>query len=201
MAAGADTPLTDVQGDTIELRIELQPQEGVKRCGVKVRRSPGGEEQTPVYYDAAAKKLVIDTGMSSSSGEGSPAAAPRMIGVEPKNVEAGPFELQPGETLVLRVYVDKSVVEAFAGDRQAVMRHAYPARSDSLGVSVFRGRRNESQEGPGLANDPVDAILRSQRTLDGAEHPWTRSVFAASSRRCAAAAWTRCCCGCLKISS
>jgi sucrose-6-phosphate hydrolase SacC (GH32 family) len=137
VAAGGDMPLADVQGDTIEVRVELQPQEGVKRCGIKVRRSPGGEEQTPVYYDAVAKKLSIDTGRSSSSREGTPAAAQRMLGVEPKNVEAGPFELQTGETLVLRVYVDKSVVEAFAGDRQAAMRHVYPDRNDSLGVSVF----------------------------------------------------------------
>ena len=82
-------------------------------------------------------KSSVDTGKSSSSGEGDPATAQRMVGTEPKNVEAGPFELQAGESLVLRVYVDKSVVEAFAGDRQAVMRHIYPSRSDSLGVSVF----------------------------------------------------------------
>ena len=37
----------------------------------------------------------------------------------------------------LRVFVDKSVVEVFANDRQAVMRRVYPSRTDSVGVSLF----------------------------------------------------------------
>ena len=59
------------------------------------------------------------------------------LGEGPKSVEAGPFELQPGEPLRLRVFVDKSVVEVFANDRQAVMRRIYPTRADSLGVVLF----------------------------------------------------------------
>jgi len=52
-------------------------------------------------------------------------------------VEAGPFELKTGETLHLRVFVDKSVVEVFANGRQAVMRRIYPSRADSVGVRLF----------------------------------------------------------------
>jgi beta-fructofuranosidase len=33
--------------------------------------------------------------------------------------------------------VDRSVVEVFANDRQAVMRRIYPTRSDSTGVRLF----------------------------------------------------------------
>jgi len=33
--------------------------------------------------------------------------------------------------------VDRSVVEVFANDRQAVMRRIYPSRADSLGVTLF----------------------------------------------------------------
>ena len=54
-----------------------------------------------------------------------------------ESVEAGPFELKPAEPLKLRVFVDKSVVEIFANDRQAVMRRIYPERKDSLGVVLF----------------------------------------------------------------
>jgi beta-fructofuranosidase len=35
------------------------------------------------------------------------------------------------------VFVDRSVVEAFANDRQAAMRRIYPTRADSVGVSLF----------------------------------------------------------------
>ena len=54
-----------------------------------------------------------------------------------KVVEAAPFALKPGEPLVLRVFVDRSVVEVFANERQAITRRIYPARPDSLGVAVF----------------------------------------------------------------
>ena len=55
----------------------------------------------------------------------------------PKKIEAGPFELGADETLKLQVFVDKSVVEVFVNDRQAVMRRIYPSRADSLGVKLF----------------------------------------------------------------
>jgi sucrose-6-phosphate hydrolase SacC (GH32 family) len=37
----------------------------------------------------------------------------------------------------LRVFVDKSVVEVYAGERQAIGRRVYPTRDDSLGVLLF----------------------------------------------------------------
>ena len=54
-----------------------------------------------------------------------------------KVVERAPLALKPGEPLRLRVFVDESVVEVFANDRQAVSRRVYPARADSLGVALF----------------------------------------------------------------
>ena len=54
-----------------------------------------------------------------------------------KTLEAAPFERSEGELLTLRVFVDKSIVEVFANDRQAVMRRIYPSRSDSLGIELF----------------------------------------------------------------
>ena len=116
-------PLKNIRGNSIELLIEMIP-DGAEQFGVKVCASPGGEEETLVFYDANEKKLKVDT-TKSSLGEG------------PKSVEAGPFELKPGEPLKLRVFVDKSVVEVFANNRQAVMRRIYPTRTDSQGVVLF----------------------------------------------------------------
>ncbi len=94
------------------------------QVGVKVCCSPGGEEETRIYYDATDNRLKIDTSQSSLV-EGA------------KTIESGPLELKFGETLSLRVFVDKSVVEVFANGRQAVMRRIYPSRSDSVGVVLF----------------------------------------------------------------
>jgi len=126
LTVGADDelPLDGIAGNSLELNLELTAP-GARQCGVKVCCSPGGEEQTLVYYDAAERRLKVDTTHSSLSDD-------------PKSVEAGPFALETGEPLRLRVFVDKSVVEVFAnGGRQAVMRRIYPTRADSLGVRLF----------------------------------------------------------------
>ncbi|HNQ90874.1 MAG TPA: GH32 C-terminal domain-containing protein [Verrucomicrobiota bacterium] len=122
--ADSELVLGEIQGNSLELRVVFRAPDA-RQCGVKVCCSPDGEEQTPVYYDAAERRLAVDT-TRSSRGEG------------PRTLEAGPFELEAGEPLELRVFVDKSVVEVFANDgRQAVMRRLYPSRADSLGVRLF----------------------------------------------------------------
>jgi len=123
LEADAELPLSDVRGKCIELELEIDPA-GAGQVGVKVCCSEDNEEQTLVFYDVVEKKLKVDT-TKSSLGEG------------PKSVEAGPLELDRGESLKLRVFVDKSVVEVFANDRQAVMRRIYPTRDDSVGVALF----------------------------------------------------------------
>ena len=121
--ADAALPLTEIQGDCLELCMEMTS-ETATQFGVRVRCSPNGEEQTAVFYDAVERKLKVDT-QTASLGEG------------PKLVEGGPLALGSGESLRLRVFVDRSIVEVFANDRQAVARCIYPTRDDSLGVSLF----------------------------------------------------------------
>lgn len=114
--------LDRVVGDACELTLEVE-NGSADRCGVKVRTSPGGEEETLLYYDAPLKELVFDS--TRSGGEGR------------KVIERAPLTLAPGEPLKLRVFIDRSVVEVYANDRQAIGRRVYPTRSDSLGVKVF----------------------------------------------------------------
>ena len=52
-------------------------------------------------------------------------------------VEEASFELARHERLMLRVFIDKSVIEVFANDRQAITRRVYPARDDSDRVRLF----------------------------------------------------------------
>jgi sucrose-6-phosphate hydrolase SacC (GH32 family) len=122
--ADGDLALADIRGTSLELNIQMSAADA-KQYGVKVCASPGGEEETLVYYDATEKKLKIDTMKSGLSNS-------------PKTIEGGPCELQGGEPLQLRIFVDKSVIEVFANDgRQAIMRRVYPTRSDSTGVALF----------------------------------------------------------------
>ena len=56
--------------------------------------------------------------------------------VESRAPEIAPVYLVPGETLRLRVFIDKSVVEVFVNDRQCLAVRVYPGRADSVGVSL-----------------------------------------------------------------
>lgn len=116
-------PLADICGDSLELEVEIAPNDAAQ-VGVCVRCSPDGQEQTRIYYDRVAGELCIDT-TQSSLGEG------------PKSVERGPLSLAADEPLTLRVFVDRSIIEVYANARQAVVRNVYPTRGDSRGVALL----------------------------------------------------------------
>jgi len=123
LPADSQQVVQGVTGNSIELMIEMSAAKA-SQYGVKVCVSPDNAEETLVYYDATEKKLKVDTTKSGLENS-------------PKTIEAGPFELKHNEPLILRVFVDKSVVEVFANDRQAVMRRIYPSKADSIGVALF----------------------------------------------------------------
>lgn len=53
-----------------------------------------------------------------------------------------PFFLNPGETVKLRIIIDKSVVEVLVNGKQALSVSVRPGRDDSMGVSI----RSQGQE-------------------------------------------------------
>lgn len=123
LAAGDEAPLTTIQGNSIEIAVTLRLDAGGV-CGIRVCRSPDNRERTSIFYDDAAGTLNLDT-CESSLGEG------------PKTIESAPFRLASGEALALRVFIDKSVIEVYANDRQAIVRRIYPTLPASVGVSLF----------------------------------------------------------------
>jgi beta-fructofuranosidase len=122
LRSGEARTLEGFEGDSCELAVDLNVA-GARRAGLTVRASKAGQEETRLYYDSVSKELVFD---STRSG-----------GASRKTVERAPFALKRGERLHLRVFIDKSVVEVFANDRQAISRRVYPVRTDSLGVNLF----------------------------------------------------------------
>jgi beta-fructofuranosidase len=110
--SNSEVKLDPLKSDMMELNVRFQPGTA-QQLGVKVGVSDDGKEETIVYYDAAEKKLKVDT---RNSG----------LGYGRKVVEEAPFELKKGEPLELRIFIDKSVIEVFANDRQAIARMVYP---------------------------------------------------------------------------
>lgn len=122
LADGDTKTLNNVVGDSCELEVTVESATA-PYFGMKVRASSDGEEETLLYYDAQARKLCFDSSQSGVDGR--------------QTLEQAPLELEEGESLKLRVFVDKSVVEIYANDRQAICRRVYPGRGDSLGVVLF----------------------------------------------------------------
>jgi beta-fructofuranosidase len=122
IASGSEIDLSDFGKELAELEITIHPGTATQ-VGVMVGCSGDGREQTLIYYDAMEKKLTFDATKSS-------------LDLGRKKIESAPFGLQKGEALVLRIFVDKSIVEVFANDRQAIARSVYP-RLGGTGIKLF----------------------------------------------------------------
>ena len=57
--AEANDLLQDVQGDMLEIQLEIDPA-SAKRFGIKIRRTPDGEEETLLYYDMNQSTFSVD---------------------------------------------------------------------------------------------------------------------------------------------
>ncbi len=123
--------LGDVRGDPVEIVAVFQPSDrgtfDAQRFGVIVRRSPGGEEQTRVVFDAQAQRIAVDRTRGSLD--------PKVYGGS--RADRGHFSLARGEALRLYVVVDRSVLDVFANERAAGTTRIYPSRPDSLGIDLF----------------------------------------------------------------
>ena len=104
------------------------------RAGFSVRVSSDGAEHTDIYYDRVSRRLVFDATRSGGDGW--------------RIKEEAPFEIKDGETLSLDLFVDQSVIEVYANERQAICRRVYPADPGSaVGVeAISDGARFERIE-------------------------------------------------------
>ncbi len=142
LASGAETVLDGFQGDMLELALEV-PASSVETFGLKVRRTPDGAEETLIFYDSATQELVVDVSRSTMDPEIryrtwciSKPEDPADLAREVKQQRA-PLALQQGESLNLRIFIDRSILEIFANDRQCVTQRVWPTRRDATGISFF----------------------------------------------------------------
>jgi len=117
LSAGQRLELTGISGESAEIELEV-PAEAAARLRLKVRCGKDASGGAEIRYDASARELVFDA-----------SAVPLRGGAEA--IERAPFALRAAEPLKLRVFVDRSVVEVFANDRQAICRRIYPRGDDT----------------------------------------------------------------------
>ena len=114
MAIDSSHVLEGVQGDTLEIIIEFLPGDATA-YGLNVRRSEDGKNAVRIKCER--EKHMLDIAGSS-------------VPLSPADME---------RPLKLHLFLDKSVIEAYVNDGEAVAtRMLYPGRED-LGVEIFAG--------------------------------------------------------------
>jgi beta-fructofuranosidase len=102
--------LKKISGDAMELMLTIRQGEA-KRYGVKILCDSKNGKGLDVVVDPGAKVLQV-------------------------GVARAPLELNKEEEIQLRIFIDRSVVEVFANDRQAVAwQHVYDV--GDVGVCLF----------------------------------------------------------------
>ena len=120
----ANNLLRNVKGDMLEIIVELKPGTA-EQFGIKVRRSPKGEEETLLYYDAVDSAFKVNR-MKTTLDRSE----------QSTGIQGGKLKLD-GKNLKLHIYLDRSMVEAYANGLRSLTTRVYPSRSDSLGLKVW----------------------------------------------------------------
>ena len=157
LPANEDVVLKGIEGNAMELQLEIDLMDA-SMVELNVLRSANREEYTRVafYKDRGFRVqrrhgpgarlhgggrvagisqarpaqireslLTLDTSYSST-----------LPGALSRAPETAPLLLEEGETLRLRIFIDRSIVEVFANGKQCVAARVYPGREDSAGVSL-----------------------------------------------------------------
>ena len=66
----------------------------------------------------------------------------KLCDVKSRPPEPAPVYLASEESLQLRIFIDKSVVEVFVNGKQCVALRVYPGRDDSTGMSLLSRGKN-----------------------------------------------------------
>lgn len=93
--------------------------------GTACRAHRGDEERTRLFSDAPAGQPGVDRTRSGNNS-----AEPGF------GIHKGPLTLT-NDTLTLDVFLDRSVIEAYANDHKSITTRAYPFRQESLGLRRF----------------------------------------------------------------
>ncbi len=136
LPANKEVVLEKVRGNVMELMAEIDPK-GASMLELNVLRSAGAEEVTRITFlperglrDRTRKRplpgvISLDNTRSSILPD-----------VRTRPPETAEVALEKGEPLILRVFIDKTIVEVFVNGKQCVALRVYPGRQDSVGVSL-----------------------------------------------------------------
>ncbi len=143
LPANKEIVLKGIKGNAMEIVAEIDPKTS-PMVEINVLRSPNKEEYTRIAffrergfnkgreYNPAARMpninyslITLETSYSSTLSD-----------VRSRAPETAPVMIAQNETVKLRIFIDKSVVEVFVNGKQCVAARVYPGMAESLGVSL-----------------------------------------------------------------
>lgn len=130
-------------GDAMEIEVEMEVPEGTS-VRLLVLCSEDQSERTVIGFDAESNELFIDVSCSTNDQSvkypslcWNPVSSWYKTENDPgSSIQRAPLVLAEAEPLKLRVFVDRSIVEAFANSRQCITHRVYPTKRDSTGVAI-----------------------------------------------------------------
>ncbi|MDA0193533.1 MAG: glycoside hydrolase family 32 protein [Bacteroidetes bacterium] len=160
LPANEEIVFKNIKGNALEIIAEIDPKDA-QMIEMNVLRSPKKEEYTRIVFQKdRGKRKIRPYGTDVPRQPDSVLSKARNVyeslitiessyssvlpDVRSRAPETGPIVLEQDETLKLRIFIDKSVVEVFANGRQCVAQRVYPGLEESVGVSL-RSQRSESQ--------------------------------------------------------
>lgn len=114
-----------IRGRALEIIAEFEIPPGEVEFGLKLFRSPGGEEETLVRLNPTSGTFAVDRRKSSLSD------------LPHKQELKGQLNATRKRTYRVHVLIDHSVVEVFVNGRDCISTRVYPTREDSDNVSLF----------------------------------------------------------------
>lgn len=131
-------------GHQYELEVRFRPG-NAKRFGLILYKNPDGSEQTTLYFDRESGKLVFDKEKTSAAASAYPVqmipqtARPGQQGQTariPRRIDEDDYVVT-GDEILLRVFIDGSVLEGFINDEDAFTNRIYPSKKNSTLVEIF----------------------------------------------------------------
>ncbi|HSS99290.1 MAG TPA: glycoside hydrolase family 32 protein, partial [Terriglobales bacterium] len=114
--------LPSIPGRAIELYAIFEGTDS-GTCGIRLSSSPNAEEYVHIIYDFQRKRLGMKLMQAAVNG-GQPM------------IYEGELLLSEAEPLKLRIFLDYSVIEVYANERQCITGRFYPAQTDKLSIQA-----------------------------------------------------------------
>ena len=121
-------------GASCEIMATVNTATTATRYGLNIRKSPGAEEFTRIYYEVinGQPSIVVDNLNSTAN------RTTNKVDDEHEVLLTQPYDLAAfGKPETFHIYIDNSIIDVFINEKAAFSARVYPDRADSKNVEVF----------------------------------------------------------------